>query len=128
MAHLDAGATIVGVERNGTLVGARCGSMPVPLPLPPEAMPLTQAAADMSARWHPEFLHLLKPGPGVVIRPWPPGDAVTAAEVDYDHALAALDALIAEHRAFGAELAAKGQRWDAVLAEAPAPAVNRRGM
>jgi hypothetical protein len=69
--HLEAGSVIDGqADRYDELVSASCRGQPVPLPLPMEASPLTQDAADMSAKWHPDHLHLLKPGPGVVIRPY----------------------------------------------------------
>jgi hypothetical protein len=67
--HLDAGAVIDGhADKYGALVSATAGATPVPLPLPLEASPLTQPAADAMTLWHSEFLHLLKPGPGVTIR------------------------------------------------------------
>jgi hypothetical protein len=87
-----------------------------------EASPQTQAAADVMALWYGvDALHLLKPGPGVVIRPWPK-DALTAAEADYDHARAQLDAVAAEARALGpalAELNARVNAYAATQAQAP---------
>jgi hypothetical protein len=130
--YIDAGAVITGVERPaGILAGVHCGSVALPLPLPLEASPQTQAAADIMAQWYPFDLGSLRPGPGIVIRPWP-ADALTAAEAAYDHALAELDGLRAEAKALAPELATLAQQ----LAEysqqrrgpQQAPQLDRRGL
>jgi hypothetical protein len=125
--YLEAGVILDGVERNGELVSVHCGSVAVPLPLPFEASPLTQAAADMMAKWYPFDLPLLRPGPGVVIRPWP-GGALTAAEAAYDHALAGLDGLRAEAKAIAPALAALAERLKAYAKARAKQATLRRGL
>jgi hypothetical protein len=128
--HIPAGEIIEGVkDKSGRLARLLWNRHYFDTALPLEALALDQAAADELARQHPDWLHRLSALPPAVIRPWP-GFAMTAAEADYDHALAALDAAIAEHRAFGAALAAMGERWAAVAqAQAQGKAsLNRRGM
>jgi hypothetical protein len=84
--HLEAGSVIDGqADRYGDLVSASCRGAPVPLPLPLEASPQTQDAADMMAQWHgPEAFHLIRPGPGVVLRQPPENPDVVEAKAAFN--------------------------------------------
>jgi hypothetical protein len=67
---VPAGEILEAPIRRGTMVGPPTwNGSPLPTPLPLEASPLDQPAADYMSRTYPHFLHRIIPGaPGVVIR------------------------------------------------------------